>query len=47
VLPNFIDFVAGVTHKKYTVNDMFSHYMQRQQNDEQFGDTSGRQTFKF
>ena len=33
LLPTFVDFVAGVTHKntkKHTVNDMSPHYIRRQ-----------------
>ena len=30
LLSSFVDFVAGVTHKKHTVNDMSPHYMRRQ-----------------
>jgi len=25
LLPNFVDFVAGVIHKKHTINDMSPH----------------------
>jgi len=30
LLPNFVDFVAGMTHRKNTVNYMCPHCMQRQ-----------------